>query len=55
MDYDVYLEAYRSAVEAGTRDAEDMATEQEWYVLSSVTQSAMLCLLRGEVARKLVC
>jgi hypothetical protein len=42
MEYQAYLEAYRQAVNMGFRDEEDMLTECQWMVLSSVFQAQIV-------------
>ena len=48
MDYRNYVEVYRRAVEKGTRNEADMATEAEWMVLSAATQVQIIKRLQQE-------
>ena len=49
MDYDKYEELYQKTVEKGIRPQECKASEEEWQVLSDISQESILLRLQREI------
>jgi len=49
MDYKEYTILYEKAVTGGTRQVEDMASEEEWNIVSPATRAQIVARIRKEL------